>query len=190
MAISARLGRCYRRCFRLRLIALPLGREQSIQRRERAVRRHRMRLHAHRAAARSIKHPKRQLPNAYGRRPRQAASRRGNRPTLRYLMNANGAPGPGMPRVDDLDLVTNFRTVCLLVRSCTIPSAAIRRSTSSAHSSSKGGQRLHTTMDWIVARDLCNVLLFAPKPVLENDILATRSAFMAGDLVSLRGNPR
>jgi hypothetical protein len=32
-----------------------------------------------------------------------------------YLMNANGAPGPGMPTVDDL--VANFRTVCLLVTS-------------------------------------------------------------------------
>ena len=38
-------------------------RKSSIQRRERAVRRHRMRLHAHRAAARSIKHPKETLPN-------------------------------------------------------------------------------------------------------------------------------
>ena len=93
-----------------------------MQRRERAERRHRMRLHAHRAAARCIKHPKRQLPKAYRRRPRKAASRRGDRPTLDYLMNANSASHPGMPRVDDLDLVASFRTVCLLVRSCTIPS--------------------------------------------------------------------
>ena len=89
-----------------------------MQRRERAERRHRMRLHAHRAAARCIKHPKRQLPKAYRRRPRKAASRRGDRPTLDYLMNANSASHPGMPRVDDLDLVASFRTVCLLVRTC------------------------------------------------------------------------
>jgi hypothetical protein len=119
MAISARLGRFYRRCFRLRLRALPLGREQSMQRRERAERRHRMRLHAHRAAARCIKHPKRQLPKAYRRRLRKAASRQGDRPTLDYLMNANSASHPGMPGVDDLDLVASFRTVCLLVRTCT-----------------------------------------------------------------------
>jgi hypothetical protein len=112
-----------------------------MQRRERAERRHRMRLHAHRAAARYIKHPKRQLPKAYRRRLRKAASRRGDRPTLDYLMNANSASHPGMPRVDDLDLVASFRTVCLLVRTCTIPHAAIRRSTSSARFSSKGGQR-------------------------------------------------
>ena len=127
MAISARLGRFYRRCLRLRLGALPLGREQSMQRRERAERRHRMRLHAHRAAARCIKHPKRQLPKAYRRRPPKAASRRGDRPTLDYLMNANSASHPGMPRVDDLDLVASFRTVCLLVRTCTTSAVPTRR---------------------------------------------------------------
>lgn len=108
-----------------------------MQRRERAERRHRMRLHAHRAAARCIKHPKRQLPKAYRRRPRKAASRRGDRPTLDYLMNANSASHPGMPRIDDLDLVASFRTVCLLVRTCSVRSddivsvfyGAIRRKT-------------------------------------------------------------
>ena len=35
-------------------------------------------------------------------------------------MNANGALSPRMPRVDDLDLVASFRTVCLLVRTCTL----------------------------------------------------------------------
>jgi hypothetical protein len=137
MAISGRLGRCYRRCFRLRLRALLLGREQSVQRRERAERRHRMRLHAHRAAARCIKHPKRQLPNAYRRRPCKAASRRRNRPTLDYLMNANGALSPRMPRVDDLDLVASFRTVCLLVRTCTTLVVSTQRWVISARNSSR-----------------------------------------------------
>jgi hypothetical protein len=39
-------------------------------------------------------------------------------------MNANGAPGPGMPRVDDLDLVASLRTVCLMVRVVQHPEAA------------------------------------------------------------------
>jgi transposase len=58
--------------------------------------------------------------------PLQGCTPPGNRPTLDYLMNANSASHPGMPRVDDLDLVASFRTVCLLVRSCTIPHAATR----------------------------------------------------------------
>jgi Integrase core domain len=128
---SARLGKCYRRCFRLHLRALPLGREQSVQRRERAERRHRMRLHAHRAAARCIKHTKRQPPKCVQARP----PHRGNRPTL---MNANSASHPGMSRVDDLDLVASFRTVCLLVRSCTTRSTGTRPSVTSARLSAKG----------------------------------------------------
>ena len=47
-----------------------------------------------------------------GAGPRKAASRRGDRPALDYLMNANSASHPGMPRVDDLDLVASFRTPC------------------------------------------------------------------------------
>ena len=58
--------------------------------------------------------------------PLKAPSRRPNHSTLGYLINANGAPSPRMPRVDDLELVSSFRTVCILVRSCTIPHAAIR----------------------------------------------------------------
>jgi transposase len=54
------------------------------------------------------------------------------------LMNANSASHPGMPRVDDLDLVASFRTVCLLVRSCTIRSAGTPPSAISARLSSKG----------------------------------------------------
>jgi len=123
MAISTRLGRCYRcscRCAAHRV------REQGAQSRQRGQGRNRLRRRARGAACTGIEHPGRDLLQARDGRVHETAARRCARRSLDHLVKANWAPSPGMPGVDNRDLVASCRTMGLVVRSCTIDSACIR----------------------------------------------------------------
>ena len=120
MAISTRLGRCYRcscRCSARRV------REQGAQGRQRGQGRNRLRRRARGAAYDGVEHPDRDLLQARVGRIHETAARRCARRSLDHLVKANRAPSPGMPSVDNRDLVASCRTMGLVVRSCTIGSA-------------------------------------------------------------------
>ena len=125
MAISTRLGRCYRcscRCSAHRI------REQGPQGRQRGQGCNRLRCRARGAACTGIEHPGRDLLQARDGRVHETAARRCARRSLDHLVKANGAPSPGMPGVDNRDLVASCRTMGLVVRSCTIGSACTQPS--------------------------------------------------------------
>jgi hypothetical protein len=120
MAISTRLGRCYRcscRCSAHRI------REQGAQGRQRGQGRNRLRRRARGSACTGIEHPGRDLLRARDGRVHETAARRCARRSLDHLVKANWAPSPGMPGVDNRDLVASCRTMGLVVRSCIIGSA-------------------------------------------------------------------
>jgi hypothetical protein len=117
MAISTRLGRCYRcscRCSAHRV------REQGAQGRQRGQGRNRLRRRARGAAYDGVEHPDRDLLQARVGRIHETAARRCARRSLDHLVKANRAPSPGMPSVDNRDLVASCRTMGLVVRSCTM----------------------------------------------------------------------
>jgi len=120
MAISTRLGRCYRCSCRCSAHCI---REQGAQGRQRGQGRNRLRRRARGAAYDGVEHPDRDLPQARVGRIHETAARRCARRSLDHLVKANGAPSPGMPGVDNRDLVASCRTMGLVVRSCTTDSA-------------------------------------------------------------------
>ncbi len=123
MAISTRLGRCYRcscRCSARRI------REQGAQGRQRGQGRNRLRRRARGAAYNGVEHPDRDLLQARDGRVHETAARRCARRSLDHLVKANRAPSPGMPGVDNGDVVAGCRTMGLVVRSCTIGSGCTR----------------------------------------------------------------
>ena len=120
MAISTRLGRCYRCSCRCSAHCI---REQGAQGRQRGQGRNRLRRRARGAAYDGVEHPDRDLPQARVGRIHETAARRCARRSLDHLVKANRAPSPGMPGVDNRDLVASCRTMGLVVRSCIIGSA-------------------------------------------------------------------
>ena len=129
MAISTRLGRCYRcpcRCFGRH--APCTVREQDVQGRQRGKGHHRLQGRARRAARGSVEHPERDLLEPRGRGIHEAAARRRAGRSLDHLMEANRSPRPGMPTVGDRDLVPSGRTMGLVMRGWTTRSARTRRS--------------------------------------------------------------
>ena len=116
MAISTRLGRCYRCSCRCSAHCI---REQGAQGRQRGQGRNRLRRRARGAACTGIEHPGRDLLQARDGRVHETAARRCARRSLDHLVKANWAPSPGMPGVDNRDLVASCRTMGLVVRSCT-----------------------------------------------------------------------
>ena len=124
MAISTRLGRCYRRSCRC---SAPCIREQGAQGRQRGQGRNRLRRRARGAACTGIEHPGLGISSrARDGRVHETAAGRGARRSLDHLVKANWAPSPGMPGVDNRDLVASCRTMGLVVRSCIIGSACPR----------------------------------------------------------------
>src|SRR5215213_2704194 len=119
MAISTRLGRCYRCSCRCSAHCI---REQGAQGRQRGQGRNRLRRRARGAAYNGVEHPDRDLLRARDGRVHETAARRCARRSLDHLVKANAAPSPGMPGVDNRDLVASCRTMGLVVRSCTIGS--------------------------------------------------------------------
>ena len=111
--------------------------EQGVQGRQRGQRRDRLPRRPHRAARDGVEHPDRDLLEARDGRVHEAAARRRAGRALDHLVEANRAPGPGMPSVENGDLVARAGTMGLVVRSCTTPADRIRALT--------GGRRIKPT---------------------------------------------
>ena len=80
--------------------------KQCAQRQEGRKRSHRMRHPAHRATRRSVEHPERELLNTDRACAGETTPRRSAPPPPHdELVDEDRAPNPGMPRIDDLDLV-------------------------------------------------------------------------------------
>ena len=132
MAISTRLGRCYRCPARGFARCAPCCvREQGVQGRQRGQRRDRLHRRLRRAARDGVEHPDRDLLRARRGRVHERAARaarcRAGR-SLNHVMGADQAPGPGMPSVDNGDLVAGGRIMGLLVRDWITPFDRTRRS--------------------------------------------------------------
>ena len=121
MAISTRLGRCWRRPATRRV-----G-EQGVQGRQRGQRGDRVSRRRHRAAGDGVEHPDRNLLKAREERLHEAAARHHAGRALDHLVKEHPAPGPRMPSVENGDLVACGRTMGLVVRSCITRSGRTRR---------------------------------------------------------------
>ena len=94
--------------------------------------------HRHQAAGGLVEHPDRQLQPAVKMRRATGAQHRPRRP-LDHLMNANMAPSPGMPWVDDLALVPMLGLVGVPSLACTKhrPHTSLRMRTPAAFAAAR-----------------------------------------------------
>jgi hypothetical protein len=99
--------------------------EEGVQAHQRGQGNDRLRHRPYRAARDGIEHPDREFLRADDGRVRERAARRRAGRALDHLVDADGAPGPRVPRVDHDDLVTRAGTLGLVVEGCTTASGRI-----------------------------------------------------------------